>query len=118
MLYALTEAEKDGAGQGNGSTRGQCGAKRRRAGADCKGGEKAIDIFIASDTEAEMRHVAFEIREKLRAGARMRDFAVACCDPGLISLAQRIFSGFSMEVFCDTARSMPAQPNTAYNECA
>lgn len=118
MLYAITEAEKDGAGQGTearADNAAQNGAAQNGAaqGADCKGGEdgeKAIDIFIASDTEAEMRHVAFEIREKLRAGARMRDFAVACCDPGLISLAQRIFSGFSMEVFCDTARSMPAQP--------
>lgn len=69
-----------------------------------------IDFFQAPDTEAEIRHIAFEIRQKLKLGARYRDFAVACCDTSLISSVERIFAQYSLAVFCDTARPMQAQP--------
>lgn len=69
-----------------------------------------IDLYVAPDTEQEIRHIACDIRKKLEAGARYRDFGIACVDASLISDVERIFTGYGMEVFCDTARPMPAQP--------
>lgn len=69
-----------------------------------------IDLFIAEDTEAEIRRAAYDIREKLRNGRRLRDFAVACCDTSLLSAVERIFDDYGLPVFCDTARPMQAQP--------
>ncbi|MBR3751484.1 MAG: PD-(D/E)XK nuclease family protein [Clostridia bacterium] len=69
-----------------------------------------IDIYVAPDTEQEIRHIACDIRSKIEKGARYRDFGIACADPSLISDVERIFSAYGMSVFCDTARPMPAQP--------
>ncbi len=69
-----------------------------------------IDLFVAKSIEQEISQVAFSIRNKLKNGARYRDFAVACVDASLISTVERIFASFGMPVFCDTARSMLSQP--------
>lgn len=73
-------------------------------------GNGAIELYVAKNTEDEVRRAAYSIRQKIKNGARYRDFAVACADESLISTVERVFAAYGMPVFCDTARPMLSQP--------
>ena len=67
-------------------------------------------LYSAPSAEEEIMRVAREIKSKVLAGARFRDFAVVCCDAETyLPLVARVFDRCGISYFADRKRSLSSQ---------